>query len=176
MASVMTTKLLRHPPRRFPTSLLLAPKTQCLSSERASLVVSLFCVSSSQSQAKPGFEPELSQLTSYPAASPMPSLVTSEVEAASASSAGQPLNFGLVLPGLYRSSYPKSENFGFLQGLGLKTVVYGGPVTCLGIGLQMAPGSDELTSCLDHCRRRMSLMRSCCRLSPAAGFATSSSA
>lgn len=36
---------------------------------------------------------------------------------------GRPLNFGVVIPGVYRSSYPKSEDFPFLQGLRLKTVV-----------------------------------------------------
>ncbi|KAK2590686.1 tyrosine-protein phosphatase siw14 [Conoideocrella luteorostrata] len=36
---------------------------------------------------------------------------------------GQPLNFGLVVPGVYRSSYPKLEDYDFLKKLKLKTVV-----------------------------------------------------
>ncbi|KAK5997726.1 putative tyrosine-protein phosphatase DSP2 [Cladobotryum mycophilum] len=36
---------------------------------------------------------------------------------------GRPLNFGLVIPGVYRSSYPKAEDYDFLQDLKLKTVV-----------------------------------------------------
>lgn len=36
---------------------------------------------------------------------------------------GRPANFGIVVPGVYRSSYPKTEDFGFLQNLKLKTVV-----------------------------------------------------
>ncbi|CAK7265979.1 tyrosine-protein phosphatase siw14 [Sporothrix epigloea] len=38
-------------------------------------------------------------------------------------STGAPVNFGFVMPGLFRSSYPRPENFVFLQGLGLKTIV-----------------------------------------------------
>lgn len=40
-----------------------------------------------------------------------------------ATASGQPANFGLVVPGIYRSSYPKPENYEFLGRLGLKTVV-----------------------------------------------------
>lgn len=36
---------------------------------------------------------------------------------------GRPINFGLVVPGVYRSSYPKPEDYQFLSGLKLKTVV-----------------------------------------------------
>ncbi|KAG5921172.1 hypothetical protein E4U42_005952 [Claviceps africana] len=36
---------------------------------------------------------------------------------------GLPVNFGLVVPGVYRSSYPKPEDYHFLGGLKLKTVV-----------------------------------------------------
>ncbi|KAM4060730.1 tyrosine phosphatase family protein [Hirsutella rhossiliensis] len=36
---------------------------------------------------------------------------------------GRPANFGVVLPGVYRSSYPKPEDYAFLQSLKLKTVV-----------------------------------------------------
>ncbi|KAG6037167.1 hypothetical protein E4U41_005301 [Claviceps citrina] len=34
-----------------------------------------------------------------------------------------PINFGLVVPGVYRSSYPKPEDYHFLSGLKLRTVV-----------------------------------------------------
>lgn len=37
---------------------------------------------------------------------------------------GRPVNFGLVVPGVYRSSYPKAEDYDFLKDLKLKTVVY----------------------------------------------------
>lgn len=36
---------------------------------------------------------------------------------------GAPVNFGEVVPGMYRSSYPKPENYTFLGKLGLKTIV-----------------------------------------------------
>ncbi|KAH6889459.1 tyrosine phosphatase family-domain-containing protein [Thelonectria olida] len=36
---------------------------------------------------------------------------------------GRPLNFGIVIPGVYRSSYPKSSDFEYIASLGLKTVV-----------------------------------------------------
>ncbi|KEY70344.1 hypothetical protein S7711_06818 [Stachybotrys chartarum IBT 7711] len=35
----------------------------------------------------------------------------------------RPLNFGIVVPGIYRSSYPTPEDFGFLGNLRLKTIV-----------------------------------------------------
>jgi hypothetical protein len=35
----------------------------------------------------------------------------------------RPLNFGEVLPGIYRSSFPKAEEYPFYKKLGLKTVV-----------------------------------------------------
>lgn len=37
---------------------------------------------------------------------------------------GPPTNFAQVVPGIYRSSFPKIGNFEFLGSLGLKTVVY----------------------------------------------------
>lgn len=37
---------------------------------------------------------------------------------------GRPVNFGLVVPGVYRSSYPKKEDYAFLKNLKLKTIVY----------------------------------------------------
>ncbi len=36
---------------------------------------------------------------------------------------GRPLNFGVVIPGLYRSSYPKPHDYDYLKSLELKTVV-----------------------------------------------------
>ncbi|KAM0451720.1 hypothetical protein ACHAPV_005920 [Trichoderma viride] len=36
---------------------------------------------------------------------------------------GRPINFGVVVPGVYRSSYPKADDYAFLKGLKLKTVV-----------------------------------------------------
>ncbi|KAH6695400.1 tyrosine-protein phosphatase SIW14 [Plectosphaerella plurivora] len=36
---------------------------------------------------------------------------------------GRPYNFGVVVPGVYRSSYPKPQDFSYMQKLGLKTVV-----------------------------------------------------
>ncbi|KAL7895613.1 tyrosine phosphatase family domain-containing protein [Trichoderma sp. SZMC 28014] len=36
---------------------------------------------------------------------------------------GRPINFGVVVPGVYRSSYPKADDYAFLKDLKLKTVV-----------------------------------------------------
>lgn len=36
---------------------------------------------------------------------------------------GQPANFGTVVPGIYRSSYPKEADYAFLQRLKLKTIM-----------------------------------------------------
>lgn len=36
---------------------------------------------------------------------------------------GRPLNFGVIVPGFYRSSYPKPHDYEFLQSLELKTIV-----------------------------------------------------
>lgn len=38
-------------------------------------------------------------------------------------SPGQPSNFGIVVPGVYRSSYPREEDYEFIQKLNLKTIV-----------------------------------------------------
>ncbi|ROV93050.1 hypothetical protein VPNG_09432 [Cytospora leucostoma] len=38
-------------------------------------------------------------------------------------SPGQPINFGTVVPGVYRSSYPREEDYEFIQKLKLKTIV-----------------------------------------------------
>lgn len=36
---------------------------------------------------------------------------------------GQPINFGTVVPGVYRSSYPQEADYPFIQKLGLKTIM-----------------------------------------------------
>lgn len=36
---------------------------------------------------------------------------------------GRPLNFGVVIPGVYRSGYPKPHDYEYIKGLQLKTVV-----------------------------------------------------
>ena len=36
---------------------------------------------------------------------------------------GRPENFGVVVPGVYRSSFPQSEDYPFIEGLKLKTMV-----------------------------------------------------
>lgn len=36
---------------------------------------------------------------------------------------GQPTNFGTVVPGVYRSSYPQEADYPFIQKLGLKTIM-----------------------------------------------------
>lgn len=40
----------------------------------------------------------------------------------------RPPNFGLVVPGVYRSSYPRPDDYPFIQQLGLKTMVYVRPI------------------------------------------------
>jgi tyrosine-protein phosphatase SIW14 len=37
---------------------------------------------------------------------------------------GRPVNFGIVVPGVYRSSFPQSEDYAFIEALKLKTIVY----------------------------------------------------
>ena len=44
---------------------------------------------------------------------------------------GRPINFGVVVPGVYRSSFPKTEDHEFISGLKLKTIVLVILVTCL---------------------------------------------
>jgi len=34
-----------------------------------------------------------------------------------------PLNFAMLVPGIYRSGFPNKKNFGFLEKLGIKTIV-----------------------------------------------------
>eukprot|EP01135_Chromosphaera_perkinsii_P005810 Nk52_evm10s366 gene=Nk52_evmTU10s366 len=42
-----------------------------------------------------------------------------------------PLNFGVVIPGVYRSGYPNRRNFPFLEKLSLKTILYMDPESYL---------------------------------------------
>ena len=35
----------------------------------------------------------------------------------------RPANFGVVVPGVYRSSFPQADDYAFIQGLKLKTIV-----------------------------------------------------
>lgn len=51
------------------------------------------------------------------------SSTTRSVEYSAAPTSGRPANFGVVVPGVYRSSYPKPADYGFLQSLKLKTVM-----------------------------------------------------
>src|SRR5690242_1563617 len=39
-----------------------------------------------------------------------------------------PLNFALVLPGIYRSGYPNPKNYPFLKSLGLTIIIYLGNI------------------------------------------------
>lgn len=36
---------------------------------------------------------------------------------------GQPKNFGIIIPGIYRSSYPQEADYPYLEKLGLKTIM-----------------------------------------------------
>lgn len=36
---------------------------------------------------------------------------------------GRPINFGVVVPGVYRSSYPQREDYAYIQTLKLKTLM-----------------------------------------------------
>lgn len=36
---------------------------------------------------------------------------------------GHPANFGVIVPGVYRSSYPKEADFDFIKSLKLKTIM-----------------------------------------------------
>eukprot|EP01063_Lacrimia_lanifica_P013930 TRINITY_DN20536_c0_g1_i1.p1 TRINITY_DN20536_c0_g1~~TRINITY_DN20536_c0_g1_i1.p1 ORF type:complete len:214 (+),score=62.12 TRINITY_DN20536_c0_g1_i1:73-714(+) len=40
-----------------------------------------------------------------------------------------PINFGMIMPGVYRSGCPTKENFGYLKKLGLRCVLYVGVET-----------------------------------------------
>ncbi|KAK9424025.1 putative Tyrosine phosphatase family-domain-containing protein [Seiridium unicorne] len=51
------------------------------------------------------------------------SVMTPERPLSTALATVQPQNFSLVIPGVYRSSYPQAQDFTYLQGLKLKTIV-----------------------------------------------------
>lgn len=67
----------------------------------------------------------LTLLSAAAAAGSVISITTDSVlEFALAPMEGRPINFGVVVPGVYRSSYPKADDYAFLKDLKLKTVVY----------------------------------------------------
>jgi len=47
-----------------------------------------------------------------------------------------PLNFAMVMPGIYRSGYPNSTNHSFLATLNLKTLIYLCPEDCIAENLE----------------------------------------
>lgn len=60
----------------------------------------------------------------FPADLPkLASSASSETDLPPATTDGRPHNFGVVIPGVYRSSYPKPEHFRFLKELKLRTIV-----------------------------------------------------
>lgn len=63
---------------------------------------------------------EKGELTDFNKAQPPYSVVDSEYTHVAGE---KPHNFGLVVPGIYRSSFPQPANYGFVQGLQLKTIV-----------------------------------------------------
>jgi tyrosine-protein phosphatase SIW14 len=54
--------------------------------------------------------------------------ITNASNASSVSTASEmlipPLNFSMVIPGVYRSGYPNKKNFEFLKKIGLKSILY----------------------------------------------------
>ncbi len=54
--------------------------------------------------------------------------ITNVSNASSVSTASEmlipPLNFSMVIPGVYRSGYPNKKNFEFLKKIGLKSILY----------------------------------------------------
>ncbi|CEJ81783.1 hypothetical protein VHEMI01894 [[Torrubiella] hemipterigena] len=54
---------------------------------------------------------------------PMHPTFTSSPAIPAAPLEGRPLNFGVVIPGVYRSSYPKPPDYDYIRGLKLKTVI-----------------------------------------------------
>jgi tyrosine-protein phosphatase SIW14 len=90
--------------------------------------------STSKDEVKQEMEEALSTMSrtpSFTAVAMEASLSTSTSDSDSRSSSispsmstdGRPFNFGLVIPGVYRSSFPKSHDFEYIKGLGLKTIV-----------------------------------------------------
>jgi len=86
---------------------------------------------------------ELSSMTTTPYAQPVPYSLTRlrdafhppspfpqpvwypphELEKHLPSEGSRPENFGVVVPGVYRSSFPQTADYAFIQRLGLKTIV-----------------------------------------------------
>lgn len=62
-------------------------------------------------------------LGELPASISLPSIAAGHTSRHTIPKAGRPANFGVVVPGVYRSSYPTYEDFGFVKELGLKTIV-----------------------------------------------------
>ncbi|AEO71247.1 uncharacterized protein THITE_2123435 [Thermothielavioides terrestris NRRL 8126] len=56
-----------------------------------------------------------------PSTAPLDSLAIGPEERISAG--GRPANFGVVVPGVYRSSFPQVEDYAFIEGLQLKTII-----------------------------------------------------
>ncbi|KAH7198246.1 tyrosine phosphatase family-domain-containing protein [Fusarium flagelliforme] len=90
--------------------------------------------STSKDEVKQEMEEALSTMSrtpSFTAVAMEASLSTSTSDSDSRSSSispsmstdGRPFNFGVVIPGVYRSSFPKSHDFEYIKGLGLKTIV-----------------------------------------------------
>jgi len=50
-------------------------------------------------------------------------IITSRFQSPETKMARPPLNFGVVVPGVYRSSYPTAEAYGFIRILKVKTIV-----------------------------------------------------
>jgi tyrosine-protein phosphatase SIW14 len=49
-----------------------------------------------------------------------------------------PINFGMISPGVYRSGFPGKKNFGFMQKIGIKTIVYLCPETYIQKNMEFA--------------------------------------
>lgn len=70
--------------------------------------------------------PDMPLISDTAAAAKQPALLPTiyqAVEYPVAPLEGRPLNFGVIVPGFYRSSYPKQADFEFIQSLKLKTIV-----------------------------------------------------
>ncbi|GJN74015.1 tyrosine phosphatase [Purpureocillium lilacinum] len=96
------------------------------SSSSASSASSIFSTSRSQSINSVTWEPSNAgpaRQHGEPMTVPSAVAVTRPHDSALAPASGRPVNFGMVIPGVYRSSYPKPSDYEFLEGLKLKTVV-----------------------------------------------------
>lgn len=54
---------------------------------------------------------------------PIEGIASKEINTKDNKIPGQPINFGAVSPGIYRSSYPQEADYPFLLKLGLKTIM-----------------------------------------------------